>query len=426
MKKLRYYIILTTLFFLVISTSSVWPEALQLVKPETVGLSSQRLQRIGNAVKLEIKKGNIPGAVVLVARKGKVAYFETFGTRDSDKKSPMGKDAIFRIYSMSKPIVSVAAMILQEEGKLYLADPVSKYLPELGKLNVAVEGADPKTGEPAVINTVPSRRDMTVQDLLRHTSGMTYGIFGRSGVKSMYLKAGVETNDQTLDEMVAKLGKLPLAYQPGAQWEYSRSTDVLGKVIEVASGMTLDRFIETRILRPLRMESTGFYVKEGKFSRLAEGVKDPRTGRAQPLLDVAKLPKFLSGGGGMVATAMDYARFAQMMLNRGQLDGIRIISRKSVELMTADHLGSAISPSSAFFGSGYSFGLGFAVRQQTGVSPRYGSPGDFNWGGFAGTYFWVDPKEQLIAVFMIQDMVRGPLNYYIPIVRSMVYQAIID
>ena len=194
MYRLRYSITILTIF-LTVSASHVWPESLQPVKPEKVGLSSQRLQRIGNAIKSEIKKGNIPGAVVLVARKGKIAYFESFGMLDSEKGAPMGKDAIFRLYSMSKPIVSVAIMILQEEGRLYLSDPVSKYLPELGGLKVAVEAVDPKTGESAVINTVPSQRDMTIQDLLRHTSGLTYGWLGKSGVKSLYLKENVETND---------------------------------------------------------------------------------------------------------------------------------------------------------------------------------------------------------------------------------------
>jgi CubicO group peptidase (beta-lactamase class C family) len=202
MKQMRYCFIFVTAFLLVISSSHVRSELLQTVKPEKVGLSSQRLERIGDAIRSEIKKGNIPGAVVLVARKGKIAYFESFGMRDSEKRAPMVKDAIFRLYSMSKPIVSVAAMILQEEGRLYLSDPVAKYLPELGGLKVAVEGVDPKTGEPVVVSTVPAQRPMTIQDFLRHTSGLTYGYFGKSAVKSMYFKENVETYDQTLDELI--------------------------------------------------------------------------------------------------------------------------------------------------------------------------------------------------------------------------------
>jgi CubicO group peptidase (beta-lactamase class C family) len=225
--------------------------------------------------------------------------------------------------------------------------------------------------------------------------------------------------------MVKKLAKIPLAYQPGTQWEYSHSTDVLGKVIEVVSGMTLDRFIEARILRPLRMESSGFYVKPEKLNRVAESMKDPKTGKAYPfILDVTKPPKFLSGARGMVASTMDYARFAQMLLNRGQLDGVRILSPKTVAYMTSDHLGTAIP--TGWLGPGVSFGLGFAVRMQNGISSLIGTAGEYNWAGIAGTYFWVDPKEELVAVFMIQDWVRGPVFYYFPIVRSLVYQAIID
>jgi len=277
--KLRCRVILiATLVFLLVQSTVVWSDVLPVVKPEAVGLSSQRLERLGAVLRADVEQGKIPGAVVLVARRGKIAYYESFGMRDKEVKAPMKKDAIFRIYSMTKPIVTVGVMLLNQEGKLFLADPVSKYVPELGKLKVCAETTNTQTGEATCADT-PSLRDMTIHDLLRHTSGLTYGFFGKSAVKGLYVKTGVETQDQTLPEMITKMGKLPLAYQPGTTWDYSRSTDVLGRVIEVASGMPLDRFVEERVLRPLKMEDSGFYVRPEKHNRIAQGQKDPKTGK---------------------------------------------------------------------------------------------------------------------------------------------------
>ncbi len=426
--KLRFRVILivTFVFLLVQSTVMAWPgpDVLPVVEPEAVGLSSQRLERLGAILQADIEQGKIPGAVVLVARRGKIAYFESFGMRDKEAKAPMKKDAIFRIYSMTKPIVTVGAMLLNQEGKLFFTDPVSKYVPELGKLKVCAETTNAQTGE-ASCNDTPSFRDMTIQDLLRHTSGLTYGFFGKSAVKGMYVKTGVETQDQTLPEMIAKMGKLPLAYQPGTIWDYSRSTDVLGRVIEVASGMPLDRFLEERVLRPLKMEDSGFYVKPEKHNRIAEGQKDPKTGKAPALNDVTKPPRLLSGGGGMIATTMDYARFLQMLLDGGKLDGVQLLNRKIVEYMTADHMGAAVKPGPIYLpGIGYGFGLGFAVRLQNGVSAWPGTAGDYYWDGWAGTTFWVDPKEELFAIFMIQEPSQRLQYRYL--MRSIVYQSILN
>jgi CubicO group peptidase (beta-lactamase class C family) len=374
-------------------------------------------------LKADIDEGKIPGAVVLVVRKGKTVYFESFGMRDKIAGTPMEKDSIFRIYSMTKPIVSVAAMMLHEEGRISLGDPVSKYIPEFKGLEVGMETTDSATGE-TTFSTVPAKREMNIHDLLRQTSGLTYGFFGKSAVKTMYKKAGIYKKNQTLAEFVQKLSKLPLAYQPGTKWEYSRSTDVLGHVNELASGMSLDQFLEERIFRPLGMNDTGFYVPPEKLDRLVQ--QDPKDGKRRPLLDVTKPPKFLSGGGGLVTTAGDYARFLQMLLDGGKLDKTRLLGRHTVQYMTADHLSSYIDKSGPRYypGDGYGFGLGFAVRVEPGVSRLPGSTGDYFWLGYAGTNFFVNPQEELIGVFMIQEPTQ--MTHYIRLFRNLVMQAIVD
>jgi CubicO group peptidase (beta-lactamase class C family) len=368
----------------------------------------------------DVNEGRIPGAVLLIARDGQVALFEAIGFRtraaaSAGANAPMQKDAIFRLYSMTKPIVSVAAMMLVEEGRLLLSDPVSKHMPELKGLKVGVEkpGAD---GKPE-LELVPAQREMTVQDLLRHTSGLTYGVFGRSLVKQTYLEARTLDADQTSGEFVAKLAKLPLAFQPGTTWEYSQSTDLLGMLIERVSGKPLDMFIEERILRPLGMKDAGFFVPEAQQGRLAEA--QPEGGKPQRLLDVSKRPTFLAGGHGMVSTASDYLRFATMLLNGGELDGVRLLSKKTVEFMTSNHLdGLSRGP-----GPGYGFGLGFGVRVTAGTAAVPGSVGDYYWGGLGGTYFWVDPKERLIAILMLQA--PNQRDYYRALIRDMVYAALV-
>ena len=415
MRKLSTRLALTLVLFF---TAGAWAQGLPTTRPEEVGLSSERLARIGQVVTADVEKGGLPGAVALIARKGRVAYFESWGFRDKATGAPMTKDAIFRIYSMTKPFTSVAVMMLAEEGRLLLTDPVSKHLPQLAKLPVGVEHVDSATGK-TTFYTMPAEREMTIQDLLRHTSGFTYGVFGKSAVKDLYTKAGIDAGVQSNEEMVAKLATVPLHYQPGTTWEYGRSTDVLGRVVEVISGMTLGQFLEARIFRPLRMPDSGFWVATDKQGRIAEPLlTDPDTGKPVKLLDVTAPRKFESGGGGGVSTAGDYARFTQMMLNRGQLDGLRLLSRKTVEYMTADQLG-AIK-----FRPGQGFGLGFAVRKDPGVAGEPGSVGEYTWAGFGGTYFWVDPKEEIIGIWMAQA--PGRLSYYRQMFKNLVLQTVAD
>jgi len=370
---------------------------------QTYGVSEQRLKQLSAEIASDVQKGTIPGAVILVARDGKVVYTDAIGLQDPKSGAPMKQDATFRIASMTKPIVSVGAMALVEDGKIILSDPVSKYVPELKGMKVGVEKKD-ATGN-AVLEEVPTNREMTIQDLLRHTSGITYGFLGKSLVKQQYLDAKVDFDPtMTLADYLDRLSKLPLAYQPGTTWEYSSSTRVLGAVIERVSGQTLDVFLSERILKPLGMKDTGFWVDTAQQARIAEPLAvDPDTKAPARVPDVRKPPRLLCGDGCMVSTANDYYRFLQMLLNGGELDGVQILSRKSVELMTSDHLGSRIAHSPVdFLGPGYGFGLGFAVRTAPGEAASLGSVGDYFWAGIYGTYFFVDPKERLIAIYMIQ------------------------
>ena len=398
-------------------------QSLPSAKPEQVGLSSERLNKITATIKADVDKGVIPGAVVLVARHGKAALFEAVGVRNPETKAPMTKDSIFRIYSMSKPITSVAAMTLFEEGKFTLAEPVSKYIPQLGGLKVGVE--KPDAGGKPTLELVPAQRDMTIHDLFRHTSGLTYGFFGTSLVKKMYVETKVWNDYPSNAELVARLAKLPLAYQPGTTWDYSHSTDVLGRVVEVISRQSLYQFEKERLLDPLGMKDTSFYVTDkGKQERIVEPFPNDRSiGIDAEFNDPRVAQAWESGGGGMVGTVMDYARFAQMLLNGGTLDGKRILGPKTVTYMTSDHLGTSINPGPLYLpGAGFGFGLGFAVRKDAGVSPFAGTVGELNWGGAGGTYFWVDPKEDMFVVFMMQSpKQRVPYRY---LLKEMVYAAV--
>ncbi len=400
--------------------------------PQETGMSAERLKRLSAAMKSAVDKGEIPGAVVLVGRNGRIAYLESFGFRDREAKAPMKPDAIFRIASMTKPFVSLAIMMLAEEGKLSIAHPVSRYLPEFKEMKVGIEKK--KDDGSIEVVTEPALREMTLHDLLRHTSGLTYGAPGRGPLKQAWLDAKLLDNGQTNAELITKLAKLPLVHQPGAIWEYSMSTDVLGRVVEVVSGMPLDRFIAERIAGPLKLPDTGFSAGEGKKDRAAVPQADPSTGRAPTIPPVTADLAWKSGGGGMVSTAMDYARFCQFWLNGGELDGVRLISRKTVELMTADHLppGVRMGPDmTPVFQAllpgremGQGFGLGFGVRTATGRNPLPGSVGDYYWGGAYGTYFWIDPKEKLFAILMMQAPAqRLPFRY---LMRDLVYQAVVN
>lgn len=399
--------------------------------PEEVGLSSERLKRLSAMFKSEIEKGITPGAVLLVARRGKVAYFEALGARDPQTNDAMKTDAIFRLASMTKPFVSVAAMMLAEEGRLVLSDPVSQYLPEFKGMQVGVEQKS-STGEVKLVLEA-AHREMTIQDLLRHTAGLTYGQFGvKTLVKTEYDKAGISSPALTSAEFITRLSKIPLAHQPGAVWDYSVATDVLGRVIEVIAGQDLDTFLRERIARPLRLGDTGFSVPAANHGRIAESFVNKATGKR--LIDrvITEPPKRFGGGGMMVATAADYVRFCQMLLNGGELDGARIISRQSVAAMTANHLPAGIrytlSPAQMVSSTpspemGQGWGLGFVVRTETGKNPWPGSVGSYYWNGATGTGFWVDPKEQLIAVMMVQAPAQQRLR---ALMRQGVYQAIID
>ena len=407
-----------------VTTATAWAQSLPSAKPEQVGLSSERLQRITDTLKADVDKKIIPGAVVLVARHGKIAFFETVGVRDPATGAPMTKDAIFRIYSMSKPITSVAAMMLWEDGRFNLSEPVSKYIPQMGDLKVGVEKADPSGGAPT-LELVPTARAMTIQDLFRHTSGLTYGFFGPGLVKKMYAEAKVWNDYPSNAELVDRLAKLPLLYQPGTTWDYSHATDVLGRLVEVISRQSLYQFEKERVLDPLGMKDTSFYVTDkAKQSRIVEPFPDDRTfGTGAEFNDPRVAQAAESGGGGMVGTTMDYARFLQMLMNGGTLDGKRILGPKTVAYMTADHLGTTIAPGPLYLpGLGFGFGLGFAVRKDAGVSAFAGSVGEYNWGGAGGTYFWSDPKEDMFVVFMMQSpKQRVPYRY---LLKDMVYAAI--
>jgi len=399
--------------------------------PEEVGFLSSRLKRLSDRLNEGVKNNELPGAVVLIVRNGKIVMFESFGFRDKEAKAPMTNDTIFRIASMTKPITTVAAMMLMEEGRLTLADPVSKYIPAFADTKVSVEKNN--ADGTVELGLEPQRRPMTIQDLMRHTSGLTYGAIGSNKVKQSYLDMKVAVPDQTNADMVAKLSKLALLYQPGTTWEYSMSTDVLGRVIEVASGMTLDKFVEERITKPLKLGDTGFEVALDKKDRGARPQKEGPKNEMPAIPDVTYKATWKSGGGGMVSTAADYARFLQMFANGGQLDGVRLLSRKSIDLMTADHLPpdvkmgadmwrfEALEPSARM---GQGFGLGFAVRNEEGRNPLPGSPNDYFWGGAYGTYFWHDPREHLYVVFMMQSPASRLQYRYL--LRDLVYQALVN
>ncbi len=402
-----------------------------MTKPEASGVIPGRLARIKELFDADVGRGLIPGAVALIARRGRLAYLEAFGFRDREQRLPMAIDSIFRVASMTKPLVSVAIMMLAEEGRLRLAYPVSTYLPELKGLKVGVEVAG-ATGKPE-LKLEQAAREMTLQDLLRHTSGLTYGQFGDTLVKQACRAANVLDPKQTGAEFIAKLSQLPLQHQPGEVWDYGMSTDVLGRLVEVISGQDLDAFIETRISAPLGMKDTGFTVAKDKADRIAEPQIDAATGKRPPMpRDLTLRPAFLSGGGGMVSTAPDYLRFAQMLLNGGELEGVRILSRKSVALMASDHLPPGVRFSAGTraqfeesapmpeFGQG--FGLGFCVRKEQGRNPVPGSVGDFYWSGVYGTYFWVDPQEQLIGVLML--CAPELRRHYRALMRQLAYQAL--
>lgn len=390
---------------------------LPIARPAEIGLSEDGLKRLSAAFTREIESKTLPGMVALLARRGRVGFVESLGVRDPKSGAKMSAESIFRIYSMTKMIVSVATMMLLEEGRLLLGDPLSKYLPGFAKPKVAVESG-------GNVELVPATREITIQDLLRHTSGLIYEFRGEGAVYKRYIEAKIARRDQTNADHAATLATLPLRFHPGSRWEYGRSTDVLGRVIEVIDGKPLGEVLSTRILRPLGMVDTGFHVPASELGRVAEPFdKDPDTGEAVSLLDPREPPMFQSGGGGLFSTAQDCARFGLMLQGGGAFGGVRLLGRKTVSFMTADHLGT-IPGVDVMTGPGFGFGLGFAVRLADGLATSAGSTGQFYWGGIAGTVLWVDPREELVAILLTQA--PGRREYYRALFRNLVYAALAD
>ncbi|MHC4556266.1 MAG: serine hydrolase domain-containing protein [Planctomycetota bacterium] len=392
--------------------------------PEQVGLSAEKLSDTQSVMQKLVNEKRIAGGVVVVARRGKVVQFETCGMMDIEDQKPMKRDTIFRIYSMSKPITNAAAMILYEEGKIKLDDAVSEYIPQFKGLKVVT---DPDAEE---VITVPAEREMTVRDLMRHTSGLTYGIFGNTNVDKLYRKSvQLSPGGESLRSMTKKLATIPLLYQPGSKWHYSVSTDVLGCVVEVASGQSLDKFFAERIFEPLGMEDTAFYVPEEKIERFAtnyapklmgglRAIDEPETSR------YTKAPSFFSGGGGLVSTASDYMRFCLMLLNKGKLGKRRLLKAKTVEMMTKNQLPQQAFPIGSGERVGVGFGLGFSVRVEHSNDAPASRVGEYGWGGMASTHFWISPNDEIAVVVLTQ---------YIPFsnqaeraVKPIVYDAILD
>ena len=388
------------------------PEA----RPETLGLSPTRLSRASDALKREVDKGTIPGVTFMVGRRGQIGWFEAIGRQGPAAAAPMAHDSIFRIYSMTKPIVSVGIMMLLEDGHFLLTDPVAKFIPEFANQKVGIE-------TDGTLELVPVERPITIQDLLRHTSGITYDHTGNSLVQQLYKETRLRSRKITNAEHAALVAELPLICQPGAEWNYSRSTDILGRIIEIVSAKSLAAFLTERILAPLQMTETAFFAGDENAARLAEPFPtDPWTGERVTLFNMLERPVMESGGGGLVSTTMDYARFCQMLLNGGTLDGAGIIGRKTLELMASNHLAPQVRIKGTLLPEGHGFGLGFAVRTHTGLAPFAGTLGQFFWSGMAGTFFWIDPKEDLFAVFMSQG--PGQREYFRTLIRSLVYAAV--
>jgi CubicO group peptidase (beta-lactamase class C family) len=395
---------------------------------EIAGLSRQRMARIAPVMKEQIDKGIFPGAVTLIARRGQVVHFETHGFMDSGKTKPMSKDALFRLASMTKPIVSVAALMLVEQGAMKLNDPITNWLPELKNLKVETTKLDNDGNvrrEDSALN-----RPIWVQDLLRHTAGFVYAQSTKSPrIKEMYEQANIEARetDITGDEMLQALGTIPLAHQPGTFWEYSIAVDVLGLLLERVSEKPLDRLLKDMLLDPLGMKDTAFWVPAEKVERLADALdSDPQKATLTKSYRIFENPagkSYFKGGAGLVGTAADYLRFAQMVLNGGELDGHRYLSKKTVEFMLSDHIVGMGGTTAATTGPGYGFGLGWGVRLTEGVAWVPGSKGDAMWAGAWGTSFWIDPQEGLVGILMAQ----GPSTriHTRMLYKNLVYGAIV-
>jgi len=387
---------------------------LPTARPEDVGMSSERLARIRPAMQRYVDRGLVPGVVTLVARRGRVVHFEAIGYRDVEAKAPMTTDAIFRIASMTKPIASVALMTLYEEGHFLLNDPISKFLPEFADMKVAQAATPAETGG-APYKLVPAKNPITFKHVLTHTAGFpnTYRGITREEFDKTYPR---KNPNETIADAVKRLATMPLNFNPGEAWEYGPATDVVGRLVEVISGMTLDEYLRKKIFEPLKMTDTHFYLPSSKLDRFAANYQpDEKNGNKIKLVEAptpesrwVKQPhNYFSGAGGLVSTAADYVRFHQMMLNGGELDGARILGRKTVELMTTNHIGDLPI---WLTGPGFGFGLGYSVVKDIGVTGQAGSPGQYGWGGAFCTYFQVDPKEELIGIVMTQVRPYNHIN----------------
>ncbi|HVH66916.1 MAG TPA: serine hydrolase domain-containing protein [Gemmatimonadales bacterium] len=378
-------------------------QGLPRTRPEAVGLSAVALERIGPALQAYVDSGRLPGLLAVVARHGKLAYLKSVGAMDVEHGRAMSPDAVFRIFSMTKPITSAAVMQLYEHGKLRLDDPVSKYIPAFAGVKVYASGsaAQPLLRDP--------ERSVTVADLLTHTAGLTYGLFDSAAVDTIYRRAGLLNPGWTIAQLADSLARLPLKFSPGSKWSYSFATDVLGRVVEVASGTTFDRYLDSALFRPLGMRSTGFHATRPMDGRIMPAYGRGADGKLHaiaPLLSPGYTEdgKLLSGGGGLLSTAGDYLRFAQMLLNGGELEGHRVLKRETVALILENHLPAALTPVSIApdWPPGRSgFGYGGAVRVDSEPAVP-GSPGTFRWAGYATTFFWIDPREDLVAMVWTQ------------------------
>jgi CubicO group peptidase (beta-lactamase class C family) len=389
--------------------------ALPYAPSETLGFIPERLERLTAIMAREVEEKKAPGVSMLIARHGHIAYRQSIGALRPGGPS-MTDDAIFRIYSMTKPIVSVAAMMLVEEGRLFITDPVSKYIPAFANAKVGVGKGDK-------LDLAPLKRPITVQDLMRHTSGLTYGFTGASPVQKLVKAANVADAKRTAAENVEAMAALPLMHQPGEAWEYSLSTDVLGRIVEIVEGASLGEVLHERLFRPLAMVDTAFYTPESKLARRADPFSfDAMTAAGIATRDPDSPPKFESGGGGLVSTLADYTSFAAMLSFGGTLDGARILGARTLAFMACDHLDAGVRKDHYLLWPGHGFGLGFAVRNDPGKAPTAGSVGEFFWGGVMGTAFWVSPRDSLFAVLMVQT----PENreYFRVLFRNLVSAAI--
>ena len=378
-------------------------------------LDERAATRLQSVLQGHIDRGLIPGAVAMIAIGGKTEFFAALGKQDPQAGFAMQRDSIFRIYSMTKPIVSLAALMLVEQGQLQLTDPVAKYLPMFAGQQVAIE-------EHGKVRLVPAAREATVHDLLRHTAGFTYEFMGDGPVQRQYTDASLGSRKRSNLEFCAALAPIPLAFDPGSCWEYSRATDVLGALLEVVTGRPLGSLLTDLVLGPLRMNDTAFAVPEEKHSRLAEPFAvDPESGEAVRLMENRQAPRFESGGGGLLSTAQDYARFLELMRNEGSLDGVRLLSPHTVRWMTSDHLG-LIPIAGALLPAGHGFGLGFAVQTKAGCTPVPGSVGTYFWTGLGGTSFLVDPAQDLVAMLLTQA--PNQRTFFVALFRQLVYGAL--